>query len=202
MFEHCLWYFVRDGGAPKITVVDHDEAILLDDVYRRVHDSLRPAQSLTIKGKPFELTHLKLKASTPREPFVAWCAAGRVVKEEGITGKVSGLHGRIVDDDGDFVYACYMTSPFLDQHVRPERIGFDIEEISDDLFAATELSLTDIRTAVLESSKEVSCHVFAREVVLPGVSALRNSCRSAHLGTAHSCEDQRREVERGSVNLR
>ena len=46
-----------------------------------------------------------------------------------------------------------MTSPFLDQHVRPERIGFDIEEISDDLFAATELSLTDIRTAALESSK-------------------------------------------------
>lgn len=47
-----------------------------------------------------------------------------------------------------------MTSPFLDLHVRPERIGFDIEEISDGLFATSELSLSDIRTAVLESSKE------------------------------------------------
>jgi hypothetical protein len=144
---------VREGGAPKIKVVDHDEAILLDDVYEQCMYSSAQRQSLTIKGQPFELTHLKLKASAPREPFMAWCAAGRVVKEESIVGKVAGLHGRIADDDGDFLYACYMTSPFLDLHVRPERIGFDIEEISDDLFAATELSLTDIRTKVLESSK-------------------------------------------------
>lgn len=154
LFEHCLWYFVRDGGAPKIKVVDHDETILLDDVYEECMYSSAQRQSLTIKGQPFELTHLKLKASAPKDPFIAWCAAGRVVKEEGIIGKVSGLHGRIADDEGDFLYACYMTSPFLDQHVRPERIGFDIEEISDDLFAATELSLTDIRTTILESSKE------------------------------------------------
>lgn len=153
LFEHCLWYFVREGGAPKILVVDHDEAIQLDEVHEECMHSSAQRQSLTIKDQPFELTHLKLKASTPRDPFIAWCAAGRVVKEEGIVGKVPGLHGRITDDGGDFLYACYMTSPFLDQHVRPERIGFDIEEISDALFAATELSLSDIRTAVLESSK-------------------------------------------------
>lgn len=154
LLEHCLWYFVRHGGAPKIKVVDHDGSILLDDVYAECMYSSAKRQSLTIKGQPFELTHLKLKASTARDPFIAWCAAGRVVKEEGVIGKVPGLHGRIADDEGDFLYACYMTSPFLDQHVRPERIGFDIEEISDDLFAATELSMADIRTAVLESSKE------------------------------------------------
>lgn len=154
LFEHCLWYFVRDGGAPKITVVDYDEAIQLDQVYDECMHSSALRQQLTIKGESFELTHLKLKATVPREPFVAWCAAGRVVKEEGVIGKVAGLHGRISDDDGDFVYACYMTSPFLDQHVRPERIGFDIEEITDDLFAATELSLNDIRVAVLESSRK------------------------------------------------
>lgn len=154
LFEHCLWYFVRDSGAPRIKVVDNEETILLSNVYDEWMHSSAQRQSLTIKGKPFELTHLKLKAVTSREPFIAWCAAGRVVKEEGIIGKVSGLHGRIVDDEGDFLYACYMTSPFLDQHVRPERIGFDIEEISDGLFATSELSLSDIRTAVLESSKE------------------------------------------------
>ncbi|MCT7307128.1 ATP-binding protein [Ralstonia wenshanensis] len=153
LFEHCLWYFVRDGGAPKIKVVDGDEIILLDDVYEECMYSSAQRQTITIKKQPFELTHLKLKASAPKDPFIAWCAAGRVVKEEGIIGKVPGLHGRIADSNGDFLYACYMTSPFLDQHVRPERIGFDIEEISDDLFAETELSLSDIRTAALESSK-------------------------------------------------
>ena len=154
LFEHCLWYFVRDGGAPKIKVVDQDEAILLDDVYEECMFSSAERQSITIKGQPFELTHLKLKASTPKDPFIAWCAAGRVVKEESIVGKVPGLHGRILDEDGDFLYACYMTSTFLDDNVRAERIGFDIEEISEDLFASKDLTLTDIRAAVLEASKE------------------------------------------------
>jgi hypothetical protein len=153
LFEHCLWYFVRDGGAPKIAVVDNDEAIQLDDVYAEYMFSSAQRQQLMIKDQPFELTHLKLKASAPREPFIAWCAAGRVVKEESILGKVAGLHGRIDDGDGEFLYACYLTSPFLDQHVRPERIGFDIAEISDDLFATTDLSVTDIRNGVLDSSK-------------------------------------------------
>ena len=153
LFEHCLWYFVRDGGAPRIKVLDQDEAILLDDVYEEYMLSSAQRQSITIKSYPFELTHLKLKATAPREPFIAWCAAGRAVKEESIIGKLPGLHGRISDETGDFLYACYMTSPFLDQHVRPERFGFDIDEISDGLLATTELSFSDIRAAVLESSK-------------------------------------------------
>lgn len=153
LFEHCLWYFVRDGGAPKIVVVDIDEVIQLDDVYAEYMFSSAQRQQLMIKNQPFELTHLKLKASAPREPFIAWCAAGRVVKEETVIGKVAGLHGRIEEGDGVFLYACYLTSPFLDQHVRPERIGFDIAEISDDLFAATDLSVTDIRNGVLDSAR-------------------------------------------------
>lgn len=153
LFEHCLWYFVRDGGAPHIRVVDNNEAILLDDVYGEYMFSSAQPQSLSIKGQPFEVTHLKLKSTSTREPFIAWCAAGRVVKKENIAGKVAGLHGRLAEEDGDFVYACYMTSPFLDQHVRPERIDLDIDEISADLFAETELSLSEIRSAVLESSR-------------------------------------------------
>lgn len=154
LLEHCLWYFVRDGGAPHIKVVDDGEVILLDEIYQEYMFASARKESLQIKGSDFEITHLKLKASAPREPFIAWCAASRVVKEETILGKLPGLHGRISDEAGEFVYACYVTSPFLDQRVRPERIGFDIEEINDDLFASSELSLTDIRTAVLDRSRD------------------------------------------------
>jgi hypothetical protein len=154
LFEHCLWYFVRDGGAPSIKVKDSIDLILLDQVYEEYMFSSAQKQQFVVKGTAFEITHLKLKASESRHPFIAWCAAGRVVKEESIVGKIVGLHGRITDQNGDFVYAAYMTSPFLDLHVRPERIGFDIEEISDDMFAQTELSMTDIRNAALESAGE------------------------------------------------
>lgn len=154
LFEHCLWYFVRDAGAPSIRVKDDIECIDLSEVYDEYMFSSSKKENISIKGNDFELTHLKLKPSAAKQHFVAWCAASRVVEEESLAGRVPGLHGRIKDESGDFVYACYVTSPFLDLHVRPERIGFDIEEISDDLFSDTELSLNEIRGAVISSSSQ------------------------------------------------
>jgi hypothetical protein len=154
LFEHCLWYFVRDGGAPQIWVKDEVDQIKLEDVYDEYMFSSSTKENITLKEQRFELTHLKLKASSATQHFIAWCAASRVVEKEGISGKVPGLHGKCRDDSGDFVYGCYVTSPFLDQHVRPERIGFDVEEMSSDLFSDTELSLAEIRDAVIKSSNK------------------------------------------------
>ena len=47
-----------------------------------------------------------------------------------------------------------MTSPFLDRNVRAQRFGFDIKEMSDELFADTDISLGDIRAAVLKNIGE------------------------------------------------
>lgn len=154
LFEHCLWYFVREGGAPKIWIKDDLEVIKLDQVYEDYMFSSSKKECVMIKGQNFELTHLKLKTSVAKQPYIAWCAASRVVEEESIAGKVPGLYGKIKDEGGDFVYACYVTSPFLDEHVRPERIGFDIEAMSDSLFSETELSLAEIRSEVIAASCE------------------------------------------------
>ena len=32
------------------------------------------------------------------------------------------------DEKGDFVYSCYLISPYLDENVRPERTAFEIPE--------------------------------------------------------------------------
>lgn len=152
LVEHCLWYFVREGGAPTIRIIDDAELISLDDVYDEYMYSSATKQSVAIKGQNFDLTHIKLKASSAKQHLIAWCAAGRLVAEETIAGKISGLYGKIKEDTGDFVYACYVTSPFLDLHVRPERIGFDINEMSDDLFSETDLGLKDIRNTVINSA--------------------------------------------------
>jgi hypothetical protein len=164
LFEHCLWYFVRDGGAPSMKIRDGLEVIDLDNVYKDYMLSSSTKESISIKGKAFELTHLRLKAGPDRQHFIAWCAASRVVDKENISGKIPGLHGKIKDDAGDFFYACYVTSPFLDQHVRPERIGFDIAEISDDLFSDSELGLSQIRSAIVAaSSLQLRGHLEANE---------------------------------------
>ncbi len=152
LFEHCLWYFVREGGAPSINIIDNGDRISLDDEYEAYMVSSAEKENLSIKGQLFELTHIRLKAGSARKHSIAWCAAGRLVEEETIACKVPGLYGRIQDEAGDFVYACYVTSTFLDLHVRPERFAFDIKkEMNDGLFSETQLSLGEIRKAVLES---------------------------------------------------
>jgi len=151
LLEHCLWYFVRPGGAPQIEVIDDAEKLKLDDVYEAYMCESASTETVKLREQEFALTHVKLKASSGKQHQIAWCAAGRLVKEESITGKVPGLHGRLHDGSEEFTYSCYVSSPYLDERVRSERFAFDINEVNDDLFADVDFSLREIRTAVLQS---------------------------------------------------
>jgi hypothetical protein len=150
LFEHNLWYFIREGGAPKIQVIDEDEVILLDDVYHEQMLESASTEKFDLKGTQFELIHIKLSASSGRGHNIAYCASNRVVTQEPIKGKIAGLHGSLSDGHRDFVYECYTSSPLLDERVRSERTSFDIAENPFDLFESIELSQSEIRNAVLE----------------------------------------------------
>jgi hypothetical protein len=147
LLEHCLWYFVREGGAPDIFVKDGPEVINLEDLFKEYMYSSTSKQKIALSGISFELTHIKLRASAGKQHFIAWCAAGRVVEEEAITGKLPGLYGKLVEDQDEFVYACYVSSEYLDERVRPERIGFDLPS---DLLSP--VNSDAIRAAVLEAA--------------------------------------------------
>ena len=149
LFEHCLWYFVREGSAPSIIINDDDERISLDAFYEEHMVSSAETERIMIKGKEFDLTHIKLRSNSSHSHVIAFCAAKRLVREESITGKIPGLYGKLRDESGEFVYACYVTSSFLDETVRSERTGFDIMENTAELFAQTEISLSEIREAVI-----------------------------------------------------
>ena len=149
LFEHCLWYFVREGGAPHIVIKDDGESVALDNVYHEHMVSSAETERIVIKDKEFDLTHIKLRANSSHAHVIAFCAANRLVKEESINGKIPGLYGKLRDQSGEFVYACYVTSSFLDETVRAERTGFDITENPGELFAHTEISLSEIRDEVI-----------------------------------------------------
>lgn len=145
ILEHCLWYFVREGGAPNITVYDQNEIINLNNLFDdQMFESASP-ESFEVSGTKFELLHIKLKSKN-RSPCIAWCAAGRVVKEENLIGKIAGLHGKIQHTKGDFTYCCYLTSTYLDEIVRPERIDFNIDQDETDLYsnAINEVQIREI----------------------------------------------------------
>ena len=154
LLEHCLWYFVRQGGAPGIFIIDGDETVSLDNVYNEHMQTSASSESLVIKGRNFDLIHVRLRATGTKPHVVAFCASNRLVRDENITGKIPGLYSRIKDAKGEFVYACYVSSPFLDENVRAERTSFNINEDVEGLYADKDISLTDIRGAVIEKAAE------------------------------------------------
>ena len=153
LLEHCLWYFVREGGAPAIIVKDGADEILLDELYDEyMHDSAQ-TEEVEVYGEAFSITHIKFRASSAKSHALSFCAANRPVREEILNNKISGLYGSIADENGEFVYSCYVSSPYLDEKVRSERTGFNIEENAEGLFEGKEISLKKIREIIYPKIK-------------------------------------------------
>lgn len=162
LLEHVLWYFVRQGSAPKILVEDVGEVFDLDDLLTEHMHASAFSETIAIGDYSFELTHIKFRASVNKKHQLALCAANRLVKEESIQGKIPGLYGKISDASGEFTYTCYVSSGYLDERVRSERTSFDIAENVEDML--NEVSFKDIRDAVLARTKEYLQDVLAENV--------------------------------------
>lgn len=156
VFEHCIWYYLRPGGAPEVSITDGDETIHLQDLMHDFAASDYDPVTIELKGEKFELTSLCLRSPNRNiRPRLNWCAANRVVFEDNITGKVPGLHGRLRDSAGEFTYVCYLTSDFLDNNVRSDRTAFDIEADRSDGTLGDNICLEDIRSAVVSEIEQI-----------------------------------------------
>lgn len=155
LLEHCLWYFVRTEGVPEIKIQDLNGVINLNDLYDTYMHESAYGEEITIKDHNFNLIHIKFRASSSKKHGLSFCASSRLVKEEAISGKIPGLHGRISDNNGEFIYSCYVSSVYLDERVRSERTSFNITDTEDidGIFSSAEISLKEIREQVLERSK-------------------------------------------------
>ena len=154
MLEHCMWYFIRSGGAPTIVVEDAGENIALDELFDQHMHSSAVGKTLTVNGTDFELLHVKRRAGSLANHSIAYCADNRLVLEEKLAGLIPGLHGKLTDANGEFFYICYVSSPLLDQRVRPERNAFNLPMDVGSLFEGVEVSWEDIRKSVAESAAE------------------------------------------------
>lgn len=156
VFEHCIWYFLRPGGALDVSIVD-DEVVSLNSLMEDFVFSELPLTTVEVKGQKFEMANLCLKSSTRNPtPRLYWCAANRLVMEENLTGKIPGLYGRLKDKtSAEFAYACYLSSDYLDSHVRADRTAFDISERIPGATLEDDISIEDIRTGVLHAIEEL-----------------------------------------------
>lgn len=148
LLEHCLWYFLRNGGTPDIYILDSNEKISLLNEFESYMLNASEIDSFNIKSQIFEITHVKLKSNAQNKHSIIFSAADRVVKEEPLTGKIPGLFGILNDGNENFCYKCFVTSPYLTEKVTPERLGFNMSESIEGLFIDDEISFNEIRTEI------------------------------------------------------
>lgn len=157
IFEHCVWYFLRPGGAPDVVVTDGDDTVRLGDLLNEFAYEDMTSSRISVGDQPFDLLHLRLKGPTRvGGPKLFWCAANRVVSEDNLSGKIPGLYARLKEDGaGEFTYVCYLSGDYLDENVRSDRTGFDLTDRLPGAPLFSELTLDDIREAVLDEVKTV-----------------------------------------------
>lgn len=156
LFEHCLWFYLRKGGCPRIKLYDGTEEVDMDNVYDQfLFKAKDKKEVLKIGNNKFNLLHVKVKKADDKNR-VFYCAGNRVVRDDKLS--IPGLYDSPLNDGTDtFYYQCYVTSEYLDGKVSPDRFSFLIPQKkedgqSDDMF--DDIVFEDIENAVCSRIEE------------------------------------------------
>lgn len=152
--EEFLEYFI--GPTPPVIILRDGptgETIALDSFFEDEMASKITTKNFTIKGKAFEILHVRLYSTHINEHRLYLCAHGRAVVSEKLAGRIPNLVRHLQDDNNEeFIYAAYVNSPILDGAVNADRTAFNLPEDASTL-PLLEMTLSEIREGVLEDCK-------------------------------------------------
>lgn len=148
LLEHCLWYFVRPGGSPTIVLTDGNESVDLTTLYEGYMLQGSATDTFTVKGRIFEVLHVRLHPGAGRNHSISYCAGGRLVLQHPAKNVVQGLVTQLSIDGQPFVYQCYVTSDFLDDRVHADRLEFNITADPASLRADDDIGWNEIEGEV------------------------------------------------------
>lgn len=133
IIEHSLQYFAL-GICPMIEVLNDEGGGYhnLNTIFQREVEKSASTVALNISGQEFTIQHLRVSPKYEKQHRMYYCADKRVVEPEPLEKRVANLSGRLAAPDGsEFMYAGYVSSPFLDSHVDNERTRFSIDDQND-----------------------------------------------------------------------
>lgn len=87
LFEHCLWFFLREGSCPNIKIIDGRDVTNLSEIYDSyLYGNNDNKTSFQIAGETFDVLHVRLQKSESKNQ-ISYCAGNRIVKNEKIKDK-------------------------------------------------------------------------------------------------------------------
>lgn len=152
ILEHCLYYYIIKL-APKITVIDGETSVDLDDLFEEIKDNIS-SDAINIGSHEFKISHIKLYNTHAQMHNIVLCASDRDVKSIKI-GSLLGTSNDFDENGRKFVYSAYVTSPYLNKYVDTIRLDFDIPE-DGSLFEANSdfISMNQIKSELVEQAKQ------------------------------------------------
>lgn len=154
LVEHCLWYFMREGGAPRISIIDGTDSSNLDYVKEDYLQDNSKSTTVTVKNVVFEITHIRIKKNAELSNNICYGAASRLVLKEPLKNYIPIATSGFKNGDDEFYYTCLVTSRYLNDNVSPERLQFTIAENPDSINYSDQIYMSEIRAAILPEIKD------------------------------------------------
>lgn len=126
LLEHCFLFFVL-GAAPRIVVRDAQASTEVDlgDLYQEEVLKNAASTSVNVDRNTVEIRHLFVAPTFQGEHALHFCANKRLVFSEKLATHSSHLRKPLRSDgDSPTYYAAFVTSPYLDSVVTPDRTDF------------------------------------------------------------------------------
>lgn len=177
LFEHCLWFFIREGSCPDIRIIDgSNSATNLADVYDSyIFSDQSDSISFQISNETFNVLHVRLQKSESKNT-ISYCAGNRIVQDEKIKNIIGLYDSPLPSPNGEFFYKCFVTSSYLDKNVAPDRYSFLIpqrKETNELLLDIQQVYFEDIRNEVT-NAVQVYLNPYLEESIEAGKEALSN----------------------------
>lgn len=131
---HFLPYFMV-SNMPSIFLREKDlDDIDLWEMFESYITEKGQRETFNIGDQEFNITHTKTKYHSQRnkEHRVFYVANGRVVETRSISSdKITNLPTKLQIENEEYIYAGYVESSFLDDHVNQSRFAFDFPETTE-----------------------------------------------------------------------
>lgn len=152
--EHFILVLL-EAECPQVIVIDQGQKYDINEIFLREYKSSASSHEFQIEGHQFTLHGFRLPTSRTTKHKLVYAADQRAVTSDKLEEFMPNLSSRLVDENGKpFFYLAIVQSPYLSEHVSPNRVDFDFSAANDadietDLFGEKLIPRADIRNMAL-----------------------------------------------------